>query len=1003
MTGGPETVEALQVTVTAPVTSFRDPLYDGVQAGLPCPPPATIAGMLAAAAGGWDRVPYDTRFGAVFTAEGRGTDLETFHPLDAQGRVTEAVPKQRAFLVGVMLMLWLTEDIDLWEAAIRRPVWPLRLGRSQDLAAATASAVRLVRGPGRQGHAITPEPLSRAGVLLRLPAAVSSDRARTRWEAYRYAASGSSDEIPAALATAGGQAVPYIEGVHPQTAGSPRRISGNRVLLAKSASALYLGGEPLTAHLRATLDAAIELRTRVGKIAAVPDHFWSWVLLAALLHDAGKTADGFQTMLTGGPTWGERHEVCSLGFAAMLLAGMADEDLLWVATGIITHHRPLTSQAGRRALFPLYSGDSADEFAARLGSLNDRNARDLLQWLDQTARRAGLLRTPSAEFAIAELAAAAHQVLNGPLARWEEECTESEGLTAVLLQGAVTLADHLSSAHRDMLAGQPVDGRLAGQIAERIRLRPHQSRAAAVTGHMLLRSPTGSGKTEAALLWAAAQVEDLRRICGGQPRVFYTLPYLASINAMVGRLGELIDDDMIGIAHSRAASYHLSRSLRGGAGRQQAAETAVSRQAATRLFREPVRVGTPYQLLRGALVGPVHSSILADAANSVFILDELHAYDARRFGMILAMAGFWARIGGRVAVLSATLPEPVVTLLQDTLGTVDIVEARREAWPARHRLRARPGHLTDGETIGEITGRLHAGEAVLVVANNVADARYLYRTLAPAARDLHGDDAAILLHSRFRTKDRTRIEKDIIRRYEAGKPRAPGLLVATQVVEISLNIDFDVIYTSGAPLEPLLQRFGRVNRLGRRPPADVIVHTPRYRPVRGNPGLRADGVYEADPARLAMDILARHDGAVISESDAARWLDEIYRSPWGAHWQRGVTGHRDAFTRDFLTFTYPYDDRSALSKSFDEMFDGTDAILASDIGDYKKALNTTEGQAGRLLGAEYLIPMPSYARREFHYDPDLNISVIDAEYSSEEGLGPITAPRGNAYQPENLP
>lgn len=52
--------------------------------------------------------------------------------------------------------------------------------------------------------------------------------------------------------------------------------------------------------------------------------------------------------------------------------------------------------------------------------------------------------------------------------------------------------------------------------------------------------------------------------------------------------------------------------------------------------------------------------------------------------------------------------------------------------------------------------------------------------------------------------------------------------LSPQVVEVSRNVDFDAIYTSGATLEPLLQRFGRVNRLGLRPPADVVVQMPHY-------------------------------------------------------------------------------------------------------------------------------------------------------------------------------
>jgi len=229
VTGGvvtsPQAVaEALEIAVTAPVVSFRNPLYAGVQAGLPCPPPATIGGMLAAAAGGWKQVPAGLRFAASFTATGAGTDVETYHPLDARGRGTEPTPKDREFLAWVTLTLWITEDLGLWERALRRPVWPLRLGRSQDLAAARTRRVRLTAGTGRQRQAIMPAGLTVAGSLLRLPTAVSTDRARTRWDAYRYAAAGGDNAMSEhGWVTEGGQAVALLPPVH------PAQFTGHRV------------------------------------------------------------------------------------------------------------------------------------------------------------------------------------------------------------------------------------------------------------------------------------------------------------------------------------------------------------------------------------------------------------------------------------------------------------------------------------------------------------------------------------------------------------------------------------------------------------------------------------------------------------------------------------------------------------------------------------------------------------------------------------------------------
>jgi CRISPR-associated Cas5-like protein len=221
-------VEALRVTVTAPIVSFRNPLYAGVQLTLPCPPPATVGGMLAAAAGGWDEVDPRLRFGMAFYARGTGVDLETYHPLDATGKKADPTPREREFLADATLIVWLVTDLDLWERRLRRPVWPLRLGRSQDLVAVATQRVALHGEPGRQGHAILPEGTSPRpiGTLLRLPTAISLDRGRTRWDGYHFDASGRSEVVVNGdWADRGGQAVALVPPVHPgqfAAAGAPQ-------------------------------------------------------------------------------------------------------------------------------------------------------------------------------------------------------------------------------------------------------------------------------------------------------------------------------------------------------------------------------------------------------------------------------------------------------------------------------------------------------------------------------------------------------------------------------------------------------------------------------------------------------------------------------------------------------------------------------------------------------------------------------------------------------------
>ncbi|MFD3759687.1 CRISPR-associated helicase Cas3' [Streptomyces sp. NPDC058622] len=792
-------------------------------------------------------------------------------------------------------------------------------------------------------------------------------------------------------------------------------------LRAKSPRGIH-PGQLLTAHLADTRAAAALLRQRVGRLKAAEDifdgTFWTVVELAALTHDAGKIPDGFQQMLAGHiRAWGERHEVASLGFLPQLIddPGM----LSWVAAAVATHHRPLTGQNGRD-LQSLYGDVTPAELTHRFGPFDPRAAPSLAAWLRDTATRAGLpAAAPQAGTPLNStgLVALAHQLLEEVLERWEDRVGPEEGLAAVLLQGAVTLSDHLSSAHQTLSTIQPLGApaafraRLEKKFADRGRtMRAHQLQAAEVTGHLLLRGPTGSGKTEAALLWAATQVEALTAAGGGIPRVFFTLPYLASINAMATRLGDTLGDrEAVGVAHSRAASYHLAQAIapqdgdeadeHGDPCRVDAAAKALSRAAATKLFRESVRVATPYQLLRAALAGPAHSGILIDAANSVFILDELHAYDARRLGYILASARLWERLGGRIAVLSATLPAALASLFKDTLtAPTTLLNIPDLNVAARHLLHTRDHHLTDPATLTEIRLRLAQGESVLVIANNVAHATALYEHLAPDVREHHGQDAALLLHSRFRRVDRSRIEKKIADRFgtaapEAQSSRQPGLLVATQVVEVSLDVDFDVLFTGAAPLEALLQRFGRINRIGARPSADVIVHHPAWTTRRGQPGEYADGIYPREPVESAWTILTRHQGRAVDEADATAWLDEVYATHWGIQWRQEVLERRESFDRAFLQFRYPFEDRGTLADTFDELFDGTEAILAQDQDPYAAALAAADNHpgAGRLLADEYLIPMPHWAGSLSRYEKRLKVRIIDGNYHPDHGL---TAVRG---------
>jgi CRISPR-associated endonuclease/helicase Cas3 len=248
--------------------------------------------------------------------------------------------------------------------------------------------------------------------------------------------------------------------------------------------------------------------------------------------------------------------------------------------------------------------------------------------------------------------------------------------------------------------------------------------------------------------------------------------------------------------------------------------------------------------------------------------------------------------------------------------------------------------------------------------------------------------------------DRDTIETALLARFKAGAPRRPGLLVGTQALEVSLDLDLDICHTSAADLEALFQRFGRVNRLATRDPAPVIVHAPTYAPRRrGGTDDYADGVYKADPVRRGWDILTRHNGQTVDEQQITTWLDEVYASDWGNQWRKDVLAARDRFQESILTFEDPFADRTELAEDFDSQFEGTEAVRRTDLDDYESALNEAPSRAtGRLQADRYLIPLPHWASHLVRYDKRLRVRVIDADYDEKLGLRAIHRDTQQTYQ-----
>jgi len=385
----------------------------------------------------------------------------------------------------------------------------------------------------------------------------------------------------------------------------------------------------------------------------------------------------------------------------------------------------------------------------------------------------------------------------------------------------------------------------------------------------LLEDVTGAGKTEAALMLTH------RLMAGGQVDGFFiALPTMATANAMYSRIAT-----SYGRLFADAASLVLATGQRNlvdafaatvvedlAAGvlpatteehdTRQSDETASARCSAwladynKRALLSPAGVGTIDQALLAVLHSKHQSLRLLGLMRKLLVVDEVHACDTYMQGVLAVLLEFHASAGGSAILLSATLPQRMKQSLLAAFARGLQARAPRLAATAYPLATSWP--TPDGSTPSESTiatradvqrrvavhcssevaevetairQALAAGQCVCWVRNTVADAVAAFDTLQAHLPQGH----ALLFHARFNLHDRLAMEEQVLAtfgKHSTPAQRAGRLLIATQVVEQSLDVDFDLLVTDLAPIDRVIQRAGRLRRHRR----------------------MADGTPQADPA-----------------------------------------------------------------------------------------------------------------------------------------------------------
>ncbi|MBF2610733.1 CRISPR-associated helicase Cas3' [Listeria welshimeri] len=501
---------------------------------------------------------------------------------------------------------------------------------------------------------------------------------------------------------------------------------------------------------------------------------WYLLELVCLLHDLGKMNVLFQKkMIYGGRPSGEiRHGFLSVAFVPvkkLKALGYSKKDIKLVHTAIALHHeRKRKTDVEQWKLEVQKLGKQWNDFFYE-------NLKDNAEYKEKISF---------------DYFYPGSRIFEGNSAVDAEIFKKY-----VLLKGLLNRIDYAASAGIDVeLENDFLMDSMEVQLANFKAINP-EADWNALQKYMLQHqnenivviAETGMGKTEAGLLWL------------GNNKGFFTLPLRTAINAIYERITKNIvttnQAGRVGLLHSETYSQYL---LHEGNAEMDIDEYYTR----TRQMSLPVTICTLDQLFDFVFRYAGFEHKLATLSYSKVIIDEIQMYSPDLLAYLILGLSYIDKFGGKFCIMTATLPGIVTDLLLE--NGVDFVQPEEKFVSSRVRHSMEMVHT---EIESEFIKPFFNDNRILVICNTVSKAKKIYSELK---EHFQGEEIH-LIHSQFIKKDRSEKEKSI---FEDGKKDSTKkcIWVATQVVEASLDIDFDLLFTELSDVNGLFQRMGRCYR-----------------------------------------------------------------------------------------------------------------------------------------------------------------------------------------------